>query len=106
MAPAGTQTHAELEDDKVSLPLDSFDWLLRHGGALLPLLPLGLRLASQDRPFQDGQGTEVLLYIGLSLVRVLVYSLHVSGAGCSAAWLEGMLPLCGADCAAAAARRL
>ena len=80
------------------LPLLWFDRLLRRFGPLLPLPVVALRAASdvvmlhseqhqlsglQSGRLQGHYTETAVIYIGLSMVRLLVYFLHCAGVSCS-----------------------
>ena len=79
---AEVQSHKELEEDKVSLPLGWFDWLLRNLGTLLPIPAILLRISGSLAsllPTNPAGKLELAAYLAASALRLVVYQLHVSG---------------------------
>ncbi|GMH40561.1 hypothetical protein BSKO_08465 [Bryopsis sp. KO-2023] len=84
------------------LPLKWYDNLVRRIGPLLPLLVVGVRLIALMCPIQrwsqstsKPSATEIgLVYIGITILRVLIYLLHLGVEGSSLmtkmpSWIQG-----------------
>ena len=64
------------------MPLDWFDWLLRHWGTLLPVPAILLRLSDDlDSllPTNPRGRLELAAYLVASATRLCIYQLHVKG---------------------------